>query len=73
MTVTREANHETRARQLLTLRYSRATPRFETMLQGTRRAPQGECMPVFGVSSERSSFFRSFSTQSRRSVVAVSA
>lgn len=50
-------SHETRARQVLTLRYSRATPRFETLLQTLRRTPQTERAPVALSGATRESFF----------------
>jgi ribosomal protein S4 len=61
------SSHETRARQLLTLRYSRPRPRFDTLLQTTRRLPQIECAPVVGENSSRAPFFvRKFSTYAGR-------
>lgn len=62
-------SHETRARQALTLRYSRATPRFETLLQTLRRTPQVECSPLAGCAVPRESFFvRYQSTYAYRNV-----
>jgi ribosomal protein S4 len=59
--------HETRARQLLGLRFSRTRARFETVLQTTRRAPTTECAPAAAASALRSSFFaRPFSTYANR-------
>ena len=68
-----QITQEMRARQLLTLRYSRATPRFETMLQGVRRVPDTECAPFVAADQAVSAnfFARNFSTSSRRGVALV--
>lgn len=55
---------------MLSLRYSRATPRFETLLQTLRRVPQAECYAFAGGLSVRESFFsRKHSTYAPRSAV----
>jgi ribosomal protein S4 len=56
-------SHETRARQMLSLRYSRTNARFETLLQTLRRSPQLEYTPNVSLRSTRSSYFsRQYST-----------
>jgi len=68
-----QVTHETRARQLLSLRYSRTTPRFETMLQGTRRTPDAEHAPFVPsrVALPVGFFARGFSTNSHREIFLV--
>jgi len=68
-----QVTHETRARQLLSLRYSRTTPRFETMLQGTRRTPDAEHAPFVPsrVTLPVGFFARGFSTNSHRELFLV--
>ena len=55
------------------MRYARTSPRFETMLQGTRRLPGAECAPLSLNAAGRSyNFFaKSFSTQSQRGIAMV--
>lgn len=65
--------HETRARQLLTLRCSRRRPRFETLLQTARRTPAAEKAPWLSPFGARAPFFaRPFSTYSNRGLVLTS-
>jgi ribosomal protein S4 len=67
------AGQETRARQLLRLRCSKRRPRFETVLQTTRRAPVLERAPANAATHTKDSFFRrKFSTYSGRSLSLVS-
>jgi hypothetical protein len=67
------ASLETRARRLLLLRSGR-TPRFETVLQSTRRVATTEVTPlIYMADIKKTSFFaRAFSTQARRITFAVS-
>lgn len=65
--------HETRARKLLKLRFSRRRKRFETILQTTRRLPTEERAPRPHTVTARTPFFaRQFSTYSRRGLVLTS-
>lgn len=54
---------ETRMRRVLSRRYSRNTPRFETLLQTVRRPTLREALPSANVAGVKNNFFtRSYST-----------
>jgi len=66
-------SHETRARQILGLRFSRKRRRFETVLQTTRRAPEAEGISDLTARAPRSHFFsRQFSTYAGRGLAGIS-
>jgi hypothetical protein len=70
MTAYTVPSYETRARTAVAPRYSAPTPRFETMLQGTRRGRVVEPSPFVDMSTTTISFFaRPFSTTARRPLI----